>query len=64
VLVGLFEKCTQEEMVQVTGIVRRIWLIRNEVVFGGSMSSPQGLMQTTLRAIDDFQLAQRLKETS
>ena len=60
----LFHKCEQSDMIIVAGLARPIWLRRNDVVFGGSMSSPQVLLQLTLRAIDDFQLAQGLRETN
>jgi ribonuclease HI len=58
VLENLFQKCSQDDMEQVAGLARRIWLRRNEVVFGGLLSSPQFLLQRTDQAIADFKLAQ------
>jgi hypothetical protein len=36
VIENLLQRCSQEDMIQVAGLTRRIWLRRNEVVFGGS----------------------------
>jgi hypothetical protein len=61
VLEDLFQKCSPSDMVQVAGLIRRIWLRRNEVVFGGIMSSPQSLLQRTDQAIAKFNLAQEIR---
>jgi hypothetical protein len=61
VLEDLFQKCCQNDMVQVAGLIRRIWLRRNEVVFRGLISSPQSLLQRTDQAIAEFKLAQETR---
>ena len=58
---NLFQRCSQEEMVQVAGLARRIWLRRNDVVFGGELASPHSLIKMTDQAITDFKLAQETK---
>jgi hypothetical protein len=55
---GLFMKCDEEELVQFAGLVRRVWLRRNDVIHGGSLSHPRTIMQQTLSSIHDFTLAQ------
>ena len=51
-------------MVQFVGLARWIRLRRNEVIFGGLLSSPKALFQRNQQAIADFQLAQGKREMS
>jgi ribonuclease HI len=60
----ILEKSDQEDVILFAGIARRLWMRRNEVVFGGSLASPQALLQATHRTIEDYQLAQGLQEKS
>ena len=54
---NLLRRCSQDEMVQVAGLARRIWLRRYDVVFGGKLTSPQSLLKRTDQVITDFKLA-------
>jgi hypothetical protein len=59
VVENLFDKCSQEDMVLFVGLARHIWLRRNDVVFGGVLSSPNNILfQRTQQSITEFQLAQ------
>jgi hypothetical protein len=58
VVENLFDKCSQEDRVLFAGLARHIWLRRNDVVFGGVLSSPNNLFQRTQQSITEFQLAQ------
>jgi hypothetical protein len=60
----LFEKRSEEDMVQFAGLARRIWLKRNEVVFGGTLLSPITLFWRTQQAINEFQTAQVKSEVA
>ena len=46
-----------EEIQQFVGLARLIWFRRNEVVHEGMFTHPSVIMQTTRRAIADFQSA-------
>jgi ribonuclease HI len=62
VVEGLFNRCTQEEMVLFAGVARRIWRRRNDVVHGGIFSHPNVIMQNTIKAVQEFSLAQTRTE--
>jgi hypothetical protein len=62
VVEGLFNKCTQKEMVQFTGLARRIWLRRNDLIHGGILSHPNIIMQNTIKVVREYSLAQTRKE--
>ena len=50
----VFERCNLEEIQQFVGITSRIWLHRNDVVYGRAFVHPNVLVQGALRSIDDF----------
>ena len=62
VVEGFFNKCTQKEMVLFAGVARRIWLRRNDVIYGGTFSHLNVIMHNTIRAIQEFSLAQTRNE--
>ncbi|XP_059429074.1 uncharacterized protein LOC132162872 [Corylus avellana] len=55
---GIFSACTKEDIVQFVGLVRRIWLRRNDVLHGGVFSHPRELVQRNLHAIEEYKQAQ------
>jgi hypothetical protein len=57
VVAGMFNLCDGEEMRMFVGVVRRIWLRRNEIVHRGSFSSPKKILLCTQGALLDYQLA-------
>jgi hypothetical protein len=59
---GLFNRCTQEEMVLFTGVASQIWRRRNDVIHGGTFSHPNIIMQNTIKAVQEFSLAQTRTE--
>jgi ribonuclease HI len=54
---NLFEVCSEEETVQFVGLVRRIWLRRNEVLHGGIFTHPRELVLQALRAAEEYKQA-------
>ena len=62
VVVGIMQKCEAEDVVLFVGLVRRIWMRMNDLVFGGLFASPQVLLQTTIRTVEEYQLAQGLRD--
>jgi ribonuclease HI len=54
----MVERCTNEEIKQFSGISRRLWLRRNEVVYGGNFANPTAIVQVTVEAIAAFKAAQ------
>jgi hypothetical protein len=62
VVEGIQHKCDKEDVILFVGLARRIWMRRNEFVFGGSFASPQVLLQATIRTMEEYQLAQGLRE--
>ena len=64
VVEGLFIKCDQEELLKFAGLVRRIWLRRNDVLHGGKFSHPNTIWQQTLNSIQEFALAQKLEQAN
>ena len=54
VVEDIFLKCEVDEVKQFVGIVRRLWLWRNEVVHGGRMTHPTDLVLQTKMAIEEF----------
>jgi hypothetical protein len=63
VIQGVFKKCNQDELVQFVGLVRRIWLRRNEVVHGGVFSHPRTILQQTTNSIQEYAMAQGKGDT-
>jgi hypothetical protein len=61
---GIFGACSEEETVQVVGLVRRIWLRRNEALHGGVFTHPRELVQQTLRAVEEYKQVQIAGESS
>jgi hypothetical protein len=53
----VLERCNLEEIQQFVGIASRIWLHRNDVVYGWAFVHPNVLVQGALRSIDDLVLA-------
>jgi ribonuclease HI len=62
VVEGLFNKCELEELIQFATLARRMWLRRNEVVHGGALTHPHIVMQQTMKAIQEYALAQEKVE--
>jgi hypothetical protein len=58
----IFAHDDQEEIKLFGGISQRLWLRRNEVVHGGSMTHPNSIVQRTLAAIQDFSQANDVGE--
>jgi hypothetical protein len=44
--------------VQFAGLVRRIWPRRNDVIHGRIFSHPNTILQNTIRAVQEYTLAQ------
>jgi hypothetical protein len=53
----LFERRDQEELRQFSGMARRIWLRRNDLIHGGGSSHPRVIMQQTTKSMLEFTLA-------
>ncbi|XP_059461766.1 uncharacterized protein LOC132190731 [Corylus avellana] len=56
----IFLICAEAEIKQFIGLAHRLWLRRNDVVHGGSMTHPTLLVQRTKVAIEDFAAATEL----
>jgi ribonuclease HI len=54
----LFRKSFQEEMAIFVGIARRIWMRRNDVVYGGNFTHPTTIVHMVSRAVEEFREAQ------
>jgi hypothetical protein len=50
----MFSKCQPEELRHFAGIVRRMWLRRNEVVHGGPFLHPNLPVQNAVHAAEEF----------
>jgi ribonuclease HI len=59
----LFIRCNGDEMIQFAGIVRRIWLRRNKLIFEGVFSSPSEVVKASLAAVEEFQAVQGRKHS-
>jgi ribonuclease HI len=58
VVEGVFTKCDMDEQIHFATLARRIWLRRNEVVHGGVLTHPHVVLQQTMKAIQEYALAQ------
>jgi hypothetical protein len=50
----MFRRGRMEDLILFAGIVRRVWLRRNEVVYGGPFLHPKVIMQRATRAAAEF----------
>jgi hypothetical protein len=55
---GIFGVCLKEETVQFVGLVRHIWLRRNEVLHGDVCTHPCELVQQNLRVVEEYKQVQ------
>jgi hypothetical protein len=62
VVIGIMQKCETEDVVLFVGLAKRIWMRRNDLVHGGLFASPQVLLQATIRTVEEYQLAQGLRD--
>jgi hypothetical protein len=62
VVVGIMQKCVAEDVVLFVGLAKRIWMRRNDLVFGGFFASQQVLLQATIRTVEEYHLAQGLRD--
>jgi ribonuclease HI len=58
----VIEKCNLEEFQQFVAIARRIWLRRNDVIYGGACIHPSAVIKGALQALVDFASANNLEE--
>jgi ribonuclease HI len=56
---GILEKCELEEFQNFVAIVRRLWLRRNDILHGGSFTSPATIILKAKVSIQEFQEAQQ-----
>lgn len=57
VVEGVLAHCSTDEIKIFVGLARRIWLRRNEVVYGGSLTHPSILLHQTQTAVAEFKQA-------
>lgn len=53
-----FLTCSAMELRLFTGLARRLWLRRNDLIHGGSFVPPEIIFSQATRAMEDFQVAQ------
>jgi hypothetical protein len=53
-----FLKCSSEEMRLFTGLARRLWLRRNDLIHGGSFVPPAITFTQATRAMEEFKKVQ------
>lgn len=53
----VFTKCDSEEIRQFVALARRLWLRRNDVVFGRAFIHPNTLIHEAKRAVENFSTA-------
>lgn len=60
---AIFHHCEADEIIQFSGIARRLWLRRNEVVFEGTFVHPSILVQRMSTAVEEFSKANAGEDT-
>jgi hypothetical protein len=60
----LFDTLEEEDLLLVSCLARQIWLRRNSIVFGGTLSSPTHMVKSTMDFLTEFHAAQLLPPTA